>query len=183
MLKNENAEPVDFQSTREEFRGVVRGVKRKKLAPCRKPPVVKEEQPRRVIAFYNEVHRNVELRIGRGVTRDLDDNNLLPGTGRAAASRMVVNFWTAERDRKLIQMRESGATWSAIGAEMGKTTNAVKVRYYKIQRNGAAARWTDAERAQVREMRSTGKTVAEIADKTGRSKQAIRKMLQRCGNE
>lgn len=143
---------------------------------------MKEEKPRRVIAFYNEVHRNVELRFGRGTSRDLDNDSVLRDTGRTRTSGMVVNFWTAERDRKLIQMRESGATWSAIGAEMGKTASAVKVRFYKIQRTGAAARWTDAERAQVREMRSAGKTVAEISDKTGRSKEAIRKMLQRCGN-
>lgn len=115
--------------------------------------------------------RTIRRRIDR-----LRTNGILPRSIRP---------WTGAEVRRLSEMVAAGMADDAIAGALGRTRGAVIDMRQRsgVRRPDYAPRWSDDERAVVREMVRRGHTSAEIGAHIGRSRTAVRvemwKMRQR----
>lgn len=186
MLKNDIQERYDAHGEHEEKRGTVRGIKRKALAPCKKPPkLTPDAPPAQTVKFFEEVHNDDRDFARRVSDSNKHNNSVLRDSGRARGRGLVVtkrrrDEWTPANEYTLRAMRDGGADWETISAAIGRSPDACRVHYAKIAPKGVKwTAWKESEKAIVREMVKNGAPTRDICAAVGRSQSAVRKLIQR----
>ena len=185
MIRNDIAERYDAHGEHEEKRGTVRGVKRKALTPCKKPPkLTPDAPPAQTVKFFEEVHNDDRNFARRVSDSNKHNNSVLRDSGRARGRGLVVkrrrDEWSPAIEYTLRAMRDDGASWETISAAIGRTPDACRVHYAKIAPKGVKwTAWKESEKAVVREMAKNGAPTRDICAAVGRSQSAVRKLIQR----
>lgn len=97
--------------------------------------------------------------------------------------------WSKSQDETFRRMYAGGAGYDEIGAAVGKTRTTVRRYAAKLVKHGqlkarpkattptGAKLWTPQEMFTVRKMLAEGASIAEVAEKLGRTPEGIRKKL------
>ena len=110
-----------------------------------------------------------------------------PKKTRGAGKREVYQnprFWTEEKVERVIEMYEAGATLQEIGNVYGKPWTSVRNLITRLSDKGLIERhhaehYTDEDIERIRELKTAGKTYAEIGDIMGRTPSAVFNVLKR----
>ena len=93
---------------------------------------------------------------------------------RKSAAGASCHAWTEEATDRLIELHRQGLPYSDIGARLGVTKNAVTSKVQRLIEEGVLQPrkdqgiWSDEDIEKLFQMRASGKTWGEIADKLGR---------------
>ena len=93
-------------------------------------------------------------------------------------------FWTDDKIEMVIEMYENGATLQEIGNRYGKPWTSVRNLISRLSDKGLIERhhaehYTDEDIERIRELKTAGKTYAEIGDIMGRTPSAVFNVLKR----
>ncbi|MBQ2299569.1 MAG: sigma-70 region 4 domain-containing protein [Bacteroidaceae bacterium] len=97
-------------------------------------------------------------------------------------------FWTDDKIERVIEMYEAGATLQEIGNVYGKPWTSVRNLISRLSDKGLIERhhaehYTDEDIERIRELKTAGKTYAEIGDIMGRTSNAVFNALKRARRE
>ena len=97
-------------------------------------------------------------------------------------------FWTDDKIERVIEMYENGATLQEIGNRFGKPWTSVRNLISRLSDKGLIERhhaehYTDEDIERIRELKTAGKTYAEIGDIMGRTPSAVFNALKRARRE
>lgn len=93
-------------------------------------------------------------------------------------------FWTDDKIEMVIEMYEAGKTLQEIGNVYGKPGTSVRNLITRLSDKGLIERhhaehYTDEDIERIRELKTAGKTYAEIGDIMGRTPSAVFNVLKR----